>query len=102
MRSRRIEWGPRVLDVLRRLPEAQDIAADRETNAAAVTAVIARDAGRALRNRAPTNRRHALRRFRAVAQAVRTQPGPIADQYRVILEVSPELPMEPEHLKKSM
>jgi hypothetical protein len=32
-----------------------------------VTAVIDRDAGRALRNRAPTNRRHALRRFRAAA-----------------------------------
>jgi HAE1 family hydrophobic/amphiphilic exporter-1/multidrug efflux pump len=92
-----IEWGPRVLEALRRLPELQDIATDQQTNAPAVTVVIDRDtAGRF--GIGPQLIDDTL--YDAFGQRPIAQYFTQLNQYRVILEISPELQMEPEALEK--
>jgi HAE1 family hydrophobic/amphiphilic exporter-1/multidrug efflux pump len=92
-----IEWGPRVLDALRRLPELQDNATDQQTNAPAVTAVIDRDtAGRF--GIGPQLIDDTL--YDAFGQRPIAQYFTQLNQYRVILEISPELQTEPEALEK--
>ena len=90
-----IEWGPRVLDALRRLPELQDIATDQQTNAPSVTMVIDRDtAGRfGIQPQLIDDTLYDAFGQRQIAQYF-TQ----LNQYRVILEVSPELQTGPEAL----
>jgi HAE1 family hydrophobic/amphiphilic exporter-1/multidrug efflux pump len=92
-----IEWGPRILDALRRLPELQDIATDQQTNAPAVTAVIDRDtAGRfgiGLQLIDDTL-------YDAFGQRPIAQYFTQLNQYRVILEISSELQTEPEAIEK--
>jgi HAE1 family hydrophobic/amphiphilic exporter-1 len=92
-----IEWGPRVLDALRRLPELQDIATDQQTDAPAVTAVIDRDTAARL-GISPQLIDDTL--YDAFGQRPIAQYFTQLNQYRVILEVSPELQTGPEALEK--
>jgi len=90
-----IEWGPRVLDALRRLPELQDITTDQQTNAPSVAMVIDRDTA-ARFGIQPQLIDDTL--YDAFGQRPVAQYFTQLNQYRVILEVSPELQSGPEGL----
>jgi HAE1 family hydrophobic/amphiphilic exporter-1/multidrug efflux pump len=90
-----IEWGPRVLDALRRLPQLQDIATDQQTNAPSVAMVIDRDTA-ARFGIQPQLIDDTL--YDAFGQRPIAQYFTQLNQYRVILEVSPELQKGPEAL----
>jgi hydrophobe/amphiphile efflux-1 (HAE1) family protein len=92
-----LEWGPHVLDALRRLPELQDIATDQQTNAPAVTALIDRDTA-ARFGIQPQLIDDTL--YDAFGQRPIAQYFTQLNQYRVILEISPELQNGPEALEK--
>jgi HAE1 family hydrophobic/amphiphilic exporter-1/multidrug efflux pump len=92
-----IDWGPRVLDALRRLPHLQDIATDQQTNAPAVTAVIDRDTA-ARFGIQPQLIDDTL--YDAFGQRPVAQYFTQLNQYRVILEVSPEIQTGPDALEK--
>jgi len=92
-----IAWGPQVLDALHRLPELQDIATDQQTNAPSVVMVVDRD----------TAARFGIQLqliddtlYDAFGQRPIAQYFTQLNQYRVILEVSPELQSGPEALEK--
>jgi multidrug efflux pump subunit AcrB len=92
-----IEWGPRFLDAFRRLPQLQDIATDQQANSAAVTMVIDRD----------TAARFGIQTqliddtlYDAFGQRPVAQYFTQLNQYRVILEILPELQTDPAALQK--
>jgi multidrug efflux pump subunit AcrB len=92
-----LEWGPRVLDAFRQLPQLQDIATDLQSNSSAVTMMIDRD----------TAARFGIATqliddtlYDAFGQRQVAQYFTQLNQYRVILEVSPELQTDPETLEK--
>ncbi len=92
-----IEWGPRFLDAFRRLPQLQDIATDQQANSAAVTMVIDRD----------TAARFGIQTqliddtlYDAFGQRPVAQYFTQLNQYRVILEILPELQTDPAALEK--
>jgi len=92
-----IEWGPRFLDTFRRLPQLQDIATDQQANSAAVTMVIDRD----------TAARFGIQTqliddtlYDAFGQRPVAQYFTQLNQYRVILEILPELQTDPAALEK--
>ena len=95
--SELIEWGPRFLDAFRRLPELQDIATDQQANSGAVTMVIDRD----------TAARFGIHTqliddtlYDAFGQRPIAQYFTQLNQYRVILEILPELQTDPSALEK--
>jgi len=95
--SELIEWGPRFLDAFRRLPELQDIATDLQANSGAVTMAIDRD----------TAARFGIQTqliddtlYDAFGQRPIAQYFTQLNQYRVILEVLPELQTDPSALEK--
>jgi HAE1 family hydrophobic/amphiphilic exporter-1/multidrug efflux pump len=92
-----IAWGPRVLDALRKLPELQDIATDQQTNAPSVVMAIDRDTA-ARFGIQPQLIDDTL--YDAFGQRPIAQYFTQLNQYRVILEVSPELQSGPEALEK--
>jgi hydrophobe/amphiphile efflux-1 (HAE1) family protein len=92
-----LEWGPRVLDALRRLPELQDLATDQQTNAPAVTAVIDRDTA-ARFGILPQLIDDTL--YDAFGQRPVAQYFTQLNQYRVILEVPPDLQTGPDALER--
>jgi HAE1 family hydrophobic/amphiphilic exporter-1/multidrug efflux pump len=92
-----LDWGPRILDALRRLPELQDIATDQQTNAPAVTAVIDRDTA-ARFGIQPQLIDDTL--YDAFGQRPIAQYFTQLNQYRVILEISPVLQNGPDALEK--
>jgi hydrophobe/amphiphile efflux-1 (HAE1) family protein len=92
-----LEWGPRVLEAFRQLPQLQDIATDLQSNSAAVTIVIDRDTA-ARFGIAPQLIDDTL--YDAFGQRQVAQYFTQLNQYRVILEVSPELQTDPEALEK--
>jgi multidrug efflux pump subunit AcrB len=92
-----IEWAPRVFDALRKLPELQDIGTDQQTNAPSVMMLIDRD----------TAARFAIQPqliddtlYDAFGQRPIAQYFTQLNQYRVILEISPELQSGPEVLER--
>jgi multidrug efflux pump subunit AcrB len=91
------EWGPRVLDAFRRLPQLQDIATDLQSNSAAVTMVIDRDTA-ARFGIQPQLIDDTL--YDAFGQRQVAQYFTQLNQYRVILEVTPELQTDPAALEK--
>ena len=91
-----ITWGPRVLDALRKLPELQDIATDQQTNAPSVVMAIDRDTA-ARFGIQPQLIDDTL--YDAFGQRPIAQYFTQLNQYRVILEVSPELHSGPEALE---
>ena len=92
-----LEWGPRMLDALRRLPELQDVATDQQTNAPAATVVIDRDTA-ARFGIQPQLIDDTL--YDAFGQRPVAQYFTQLNQYRVILEIRPELQNAPEALEK--
>ena len=92
-----IEWGPRVLDALRKLPELQDIATDQQTNAPSVVMLIDRDTA-ARFGIQPQLIDDTL--YDAFGQRPIAQYFTQLNQYRVILEIVPELQRGPEALEK--
>ena len=92
-----IGWGPRVLEAFRRLPELQDVATDLQSNSAAVTIVIDRDTA-ARFGIQPQLIDDTL--YDAFGQRQVAQYFTQLNQYRVILEVTPELQTVPEALEK--
>jgi multidrug efflux pump len=92
-----IEWGPRVLDAFRGLPQLQDIATDLQSSSAAVTIAIDRDTA-ARFGIAPQLIDDTL--YDAFGQRQVAQYFTQLNQYRVILEVTPELQTDPEALEK--
>jgi HAE1 family hydrophobic/amphiphilic exporter-1/multidrug efflux pump len=91
-----LEWGPRVLDGLRKLPELQDVATDQQTNAPAVVVAIDRDTA-ARFGIQPQLIDDTL--YDAFGQRQIAQYFTQLNQYRVILEVSPEMQMDAETLE---
>jgi HAE1 family hydrophobic/amphiphilic exporter-1/multidrug efflux pump len=92
-----LEWGPRILGAFRELPELQDIATDQQTNSAAVTMVIDRDTA-ARFGIQPQLIDDTL--YDAFGQRQIAQYFTQLNQYRVVLEVLPELQGDPEALEK--
>jgi hydrophobe/amphiphile efflux-1 (HAE1) family protein len=92
-----IGWGPRVLEAFRRLPQLQDVATDLQSNSATVTIVIDRDTA-ARFGIQPQLIDDTL--YDAFGQRQVAQYFTQLNQYRVILEVSPELQTVPEALEK--
>src|SRR6202030_1273104 len=92
-----LEWGPRVLDAFRGLPQLQDIATDLQSGSAAVTIAIDRDTA-ARFGIQPQLIDDTL--YDAFGQRQVAQYFTQLNQYRVILEVSPELQTDPEALEK--
>ena len=92
-----IEWGPRVLDAFRKLPELQDIATDQQTNAPSVVMLIDRDTA-ARFGIQPQLIDDTL--YDAFGQRPIAQYFTQLNQYRVILEIVPELQRGPEALEK--
>jgi hydrophobe/amphiphile efflux-1 (HAE1) family protein len=95
--SELLAWGPRILDALRRLPQLQDIATDQQTNSAAVTMTIDRD----------TAARFGIQPqliddtiYDAFGQRPIAQYFTQLNQYRVILEIVPDLQTDPDALEK--
>jgi HAE1 family hydrophobic/amphiphilic exporter-1/multidrug efflux pump len=91
-----IEWGPRVLDALRKLPELQDVATDQQTNAPAVVLLIDRETA-ARFGIHPQLIDDTL--YDAFGQRQIAQYFTQLNQYRVILEISPELQMSADTLE---
>jgi HAE1 family hydrophobic/amphiphilic exporter-1/multidrug efflux pump len=91
-----LEWGPRVLDGLRKLPELQDVATDQQTNAPAVVVAIDRDTA-ARFGIQPQLIDDTL--YDAFGQRQVAQYFTQLNQYRVVIEVSPELQMNAEALE---
>jgi HAE1 family hydrophobic/amphiphilic exporter-1/multidrug efflux pump len=92
-----IEWGPRFLDAFRKMPQLQDIATDQQANSAAVTMVIDRDTA-ARFGIQPQLIDDTL--YDAFGQRPVAQYFTQLNQYRVIMEILPELQTDPAALEK--
>jgi HAE1 family hydrophobic/amphiphilic exporter-1/multidrug efflux pump len=91
------EWAPKVLAKLRTLPELQDAASDQQTNAAAVTMTIDRDTA-ARFGIQPQLIDDTL--YDAFGQRQVAQYFTQLSQYKVVLEVDPNLQGDPATLGK--
>ena len=91
------EWAPRVFDKLRTLPELRDVATDQQTNALQLTLDIDRDTASRL-GILPQAVDDAL--YDAFGQRQVATIFTQLNQYRVVLEVKPELQTEPRALER--
>jgi multidrug efflux pump len=90
-------WGPRVLQKLQALPELRDVASDQETSGLQLKLTIDRDTASRL-GVAAQNIDDAL--YDAFGQRQVSTIFTQLNQYRVILEVKPELQRHPEALRE--
>ncbi len=91
------EWAPRILDALRSLPQLRDVTSDQESTAPALNVEIDRQA--ASRFGIPAEAISALL-YDAFGERQITQFYTQISQYKVIIEVSPELQGDPSTFDK--
>jgi multidrug efflux pump subunit AcrB len=92
-----IEWTPRLLDALKRLPELRDVASDQQSNGATVSLVIDRDQA-ARFGIQPALINQTL--YDAFGERQVTQYFTQLNSYRVILEITPSLQQDPSTLNR--
>jgi multidrug efflux pump len=90
------EWTPRLVDKLKQLPELRDVASDQQVGGLSAQVVIDRDTASRL-NVVPQAVDDAL--YDAFGQRQVSTMFTQLNQYRVVLEVSPEYQQTPEALK---
>ncbi|HVP67153.1 MAG TPA: multidrug efflux RND transporter permease subunit [Anaeromyxobacteraceae bacterium] len=91
------EWAPRVLDKLRTLPQLRDVTTDQQTNALELDVDIDRDTASRL-GILPADVDNAL--YDAFGQAQVSTIYTQLNQYRVVLEVKPDLQRFPKDLSQ--
>ncbi len=91
------EWAPRILELLRQLPQLADVVSDQQTNAAAVNLTIDRDRASSY-GISPAMINATI--YDAIGQRQVTQFFTQLNAYRVIIEVTPSMQQDPSLFEK--